>query len=731
MRKIDGRNVMNKYVRLSAVLLSTILLLSSMQSVAIGQTPATNQQDNIHGKFEPGLYDKLKALEKEATLKGETPRDYDIIIHVNELPVDQDLKDKKDKLGNALEQIHKAKNVAKMQVLSFVTATVPIKEIFRLAAYDEVKLITDAEIFGQLVGLEDTNLIGVQKTPIVQPYLDVSRPEVRANLVSQTGSGIKIAILDTGIHQCNTSCHTDFSGRVSNVWDYTGTGYSDSHGHGTALATIAAASGAVSGGLYKGIAPAATLLNIKISTSGSVSPSTAINAIDRAVTNGANVILLATAFSCLVSSSGYSVAVAADQAVEKGVTFVTAIGNTGTNAVSSPACAYNVITTIAVDDRNTQSQSDDILWSGNSYGPISDGIVKPDLVAPGVAIHVLKKDAVPSDPLSNQYYDTAGGTSYAAGHVAGVAALVIQAHSTWTPAQVKASLKQTADLYNLGSDENHRGKGLVDAYDAVNLATSSINYANAYAFDVPNYPSLSSYTITSGSGDSVSYKLSKETTFSKGLSANSGSLKGTTTFKRMSFPSIKISGLSQTLDDTKLYSGPRADRSGSGLAYTYVKYLLGSDEVTLQWLVGSGAIQPYAYFQASSSKTLEALQYLDFDIGSTNTNDKATLAVSPYTPYTYEQKFTVGTSFNVRDNSPLVTPWLNFNYGGDTTITEWILKWKSTEDPTNNPDSFYSSTECINCSGSGDNILAYYKGSRTATSHFSGPSISVNWTTPP
>ena len=96
-----------------------------------------------------------------------------------------------------------------------------------------------------------------------------------------------------------------------------------------------------------------------------------------------------------------------------------------------------------------------------------------------------------------------------------------------------------------------------------------------------------------------------------------------------------------------------------------------------------------------------------------------------------EQKFTTGQTFYLIDNDPLVTPWLNLGAGGDSTITEWILKWKSTELPTDNPDTYYSSTESINTNGGGDDIMVYYKGSRTNTSHISDPTIGINWSNSP
>lgn len=130
----------------------------------------------------------------------------------------------------------------------------------------------------------------------------------------------------------------------------------------------------------------------------------------------------------------------------------------------------------------------------------------------------------------------------------------------------------------------------------------------------------------------------------------------------MSMSGIKIAGVSYALTDDKLYSGPRVDRAGQSHADTYVKYRIGSDTVQLIWFIYSGSTSSYAKFDSGSgSKSFEATQYLDFDLGTTNSDDKATLASSPYTVYNTEQKFTTGTSFNIRENHPLGMPWLNVN----------------------------------------------------------------------
>lgn len=735
MRKIREIIKINQII---AAIMTVILIGAATQVPVIALSTESADAEIAQYKMEPSFYSKIQQM----LAAGET-RDYKIMIFVNpdfnEVPTDMDdTKKNKNKLEKELLNLHKAKDVYKAQILSFVAAEVPVKEIFKLAQYDYVSLIGDREVQGYLLGDYSERLVDMQlgstaqvnKQNLIEPYLNVLRPSIQADGTRYTGNGIKVAVIDTGIKQDHPDLpvgtkivnQADYRSGSSCI-EYTGqnSAVADSSNHGTHVAGIIAAQGSTNP--YRGVAYNAQLINAKIGTNiGQLGI-----ALDWALTKGAKVANVSVATNC--ASSGLDTfARVADEAIDKGLIVVAPVGPAGATQVASPGCGFNVITVGGTNDQGTSSRTDDTLYSDSKAGPTGDSRTKPDVVAPA-------QDIYSQSGTSGINYENVSGTSYSSAAVAGAVAQILEKNPSWTPAQVKAAIKQKAYLNsNLSTlTENQRGKGIVDVASTLTLTSSTIDYTLAYGLNV------ATYIVRNSGGNSVEYKFVKETAGTNigSITVQDGKLKGVITFKKMAFPGIKIAGVSQTLTDSKLYAGPRVDFTGGNIAYSYVKYIIGSDKVQLQWLVnagagtGSGAIQPYARFESSTSKSFEATQYLDFDIGSTNTNDKTTLSASPYTVYNYEQKFTAGTSFNVRDNSPLVTPWLNFNYGGDTTITEWILKWKSTESPTDNPDSYFSSTESINASGSGDNIVVYYKGSRTATSHFSGPTINVNWTTPP
>ncbi|PFO07956.1 peptidase S8 [Bacillus sp. AFS076308] len=108
------------------------------------------------------------------------------------------------------------------------------------------------------------------------------------------------------------------------------------------------------------------------------------------------------------------------------------------------------------------SEERDRLADFSSRGPVTGTWeIKPDIVAPGVAIN----STIPGGYLSLQ------GTSMAAPHVAGACALIKQAHPEWTPAQIKAALMNTAKPIGPNNDAIYRtyeqGAGRIQVDDAI------------------------------------------------------------------------------------------------------------------------------------------------------------------------------------------------------------------------------------------------------------------------
>jgi subtilisin family serine protease len=110
----------------------------------------------------------------------------------------------------------------------------------------------------------------------------------------------------------------------------------------------------------------------------------------------------------------------------------------------------------------------DVMAGFSSIGPTEDRFLKPDVVAPGVDV-VSSGYGVGDFPIPFTGFGSASGTSMAAPHVAGSAALLLQLHPNWTPAQVKSALMTTAteDVWtnsnqNVRASVLARGAGRID-----------------------------------------------------------------------------------------------------------------------------------------------------------------------------------------------------------------------------------------------------------------------------
>ena len=106
------------------------------------------------------------------------------------------------------------------------------------------------------------------------------------------------------------------------------------------------------------------------------------------------------------------------------------------------------------------------ISSFSSPGPTADGRTKPEVCALGVRNFV----AASSPTSGDSSYQWGNGTSYATPLVAGVVALLLEAHPDWTPRQVREALLSTAS--RSGAPDNDYGWGVVNAAAAVLYAPS-------------------------------------------------------------------------------------------------------------------------------------------------------------------------------------------------------------------------------------------------------------------
>jgi len=290
-----------------------------------------------------------------------------------------------------------------------------------------------------------------------------------------TGAGVGVAVIDTGIDGGLVD-FTDAQGAsrvvASVVTSPDATTPNDDYGHGTHVAGIIAGdstrrpAGDPLAGKYVGIAPDANLIAIKASDDeGNGTILDAIYglqfAVDHKIAYNIRVVNLSVASTVAESYRTDPLDAAVEAAYLNGILVVTAAGNRGNaqDAVSyAPANDPFALTVGAVDDQGTTQRGDDVIASWSSVGTTQDGFAKPEIAAPGA--HIVSTLAPGSDfealcpqCIVDGSYLQIGGTSMSAPVVAGVAALVAQAHPDWTPDQIKSTLIDTARNLDGGVDE--------------------------------------------------------------------------------------------------------------------------------------------------------------------------------------------------------------------------------------------------------------------------------------
>jgi subtilisin family serine protease len=269
-----------------------------------------------------------------------------------------------------------------------------------------------------------------------------------------TGTGVKVAVLDTGVDQT----HPDLADREIAEQNFSeATDNVDNFGHGTHVASILAGTGAKSGGKYRGIAHGASILDGKVLDDyGYGTDSGIIAGMEWAAQQGADIANVSLGGRDLPGLDPLEQAVESLTA-QYGILFVIAAGNEdpGIDRVASPGTAPSALTVGAVD-------RDDTLADFSLTGPTAgDEAVKPDVTAPGVGIvAALHSAGAIGEPVEDGY-TALSGTSMATPHVAGAAALIAQQHPDWTGQQIKAALTGSAKP-TAGLTPFEQGAGRID-----------------------------------------------------------------------------------------------------------------------------------------------------------------------------------------------------------------------------------------------------------------------------
>lgn len=348
-----------------------------------------------------------------------------------------------------------------------------------------------------------------------------------------TGKGVTVAFLDSGFTRhpdlsrpkdrilacvdANTGAAIESSG-APDPWDW----------HGTQTSVAAAGNGFLSAGTYRGAAPDAKVVLVRIGSRGRISDEHISRGIEWVIRNKEryriDVLNISAGGDEPISYTSSVADQAAEEAVRRRVVVVVAAGNSGFEANHQPmppANSPSVITVGGYDDKNGLRHGEIELYR-SSFGPTVDGLVKPEIVAPAAwvaapilentpsaaraaalvaileaadadlaaavrkharasglgpalaadapaAVRAAVERALESHKIVAPHYQHVDGTSFAAPVVASVVAQMIEANPDLSPAAVKHILLATAG--RLGDGDLYRqGFGMLNARRAVEEA---------------------------------------------------------------------------------------------------------------------------------------------------------------------------------------------------------------------------------------------------------------------
>ncbi|MEU4363518.1 S8 family serine peptidase [Promicromonospora sp. NPDC023987] len=324
-----------------------------------------------------------------------------------------------------------------------------------------------------------------------------------------TGAGVTVAVLDSGID----ATHPDLDEAVAGERDFTGKGdVTDGAGHGTHVASILAGSGDASDGVNRGVAPDADLLIGKVlDDDGYGELSGVIAGMEWAATEGADVVNLS--LGDLYFDVPSPDAVAVDELTERyGTLFVVAAGNDGDlgeGTVGSPGIAARALTVGAVDDA-------DAVTPYSSRGGSDAGLLKPDVVAPGDGIVAARAAGTTAGDVVDDLHVALSGTSMAAPHVAGAAAVLKQARPELGATALKSALMGSAEP--TGADVWAEGAGRITVPGAIAqqvTATPSVSFGT-FAWPHDGESATDTVTYTNTGSDDVTLALTSDVTDAEG-----------------------------------------------------------------------------------------------------------------------------------------------------------------------------------------------------------------------
>lgn len=358
-----------------------------------------------------------------------------------------------------------------------------------------------------------------------------------------TGKNVTIAFLDSGFYP-----HADFVERVVAFHDVEAEESSfhsifaphSYHWHGTQTVTSCAGNGALSDGVYRGIASDSRLVLVKVSQNGRISDESIEKGLQWVLENREKykirVLNLSLGGDMDASFEESRINRLAEKLIEAGVCITVAAGNSAESHSTPPANCPSVITVGGYSDENQFAHENFRLYHSN-FGTTTDGLVKPEIIAPAmfVAAPILPetKDYETAETLSMianapeyafrqtfienwqaadlpeyilstdvktarqivetelqkrgivaAHYKHVDGTSFAAPITASVIAQMLEANPKLTPANVKNILCSTAQKI-AGQPSIRQGFGILNACLAVETALLETHFLETEIFGAP------------------------------------------------------------------------------------------------------------------------------------------------------------------------------------------------------------------------------------------------------
>jgi len=351
-----------------------------------------------------------------------------------------------------------------------------------------------------------------------------------------TGKGVTIAFLDSGFYP-----HVDLTTPVNRIIAYRNMLETDGElgslfqpdvasWHGMMTSVVAAGNGTLSNGFYRGIAPDADVVLVKLARTGRISEDDIRHGLEWVLANrekyNIRVVNISAGGDYEQSYLDDPLSRTVEECVFAGIAIVCAVGNAGhlpNHPVFPPASAPSSIAVGGLDDHNSMNRAKRGMYR-SSYGPTLDGLQKPEMIAPSIWVpapilpntptaqeaELLKTlDAAPDAELHSiirskpgidgeldaaldrpvhsirqiialkirqenvitKHYKYVDGTSFSAPIVSSVIAQMIEADPSLTPQKIKKILISTAERLP-HYEVDRQGWGVIDPRRAVEMALS-------------------------------------------------------------------------------------------------------------------------------------------------------------------------------------------------------------------------------------------------------------------